>query len=288
MKRRKILSLGIGLCLMLSLAVNASAADYTFDGVDGADYYGSTDYESAYGSAYNYGGKNAVDYEIPELPYGVVSNTSIGAMERVRVLDSNGYVSATPLTGGGYGLPSENNGGGSVHIAGIGEVYDPSAAVEVPAPAVITVKETDYPLVYQKTAFTSTSGMERKDGSIGTVSIPSLKIELKVWNGETNESMAKGLGHYNSTSGWEGNVGVCGHNRGAKYVIGSIKDLNLGDRITYTTVYGTRTYAVSYVGTISNNDWNYLQATSDNRITLTTCLANQPSYRVVVQATEVR
>ena len=288
MKCRKILSLGVGLCLMLALSASASAADYTFDGVDGTDYYGATNYESAYGSAYNYGGKNAVDFAIPDLPYGVVSNTSIGAMERVRVLDSNGYVSATPLTGGGYGLPFENNGGGSVHIASIGEVYDPSAAVEVPAPAVITVKETDYPLVYQKTAFTSTSGMERKDGSIGTVSIPSLKIELKVWNGETNESMAKGLGHYNSTSGWDGNVGVCGHNRGSRYVIGSIKDLNLGDRITYTTVYGTRTYAVSYVGTISNNDWNYLQATSDNRITLTTCLANQPSYRVVVQATEVK
>ena len=161
-------------------------------------------------------------------------------------------------------------------------------SVEIPSPAVINVKETDYPLVYQKAAFTSTSGMERKDGSIGTVSIPPLKIEMKVWNGETNESMAKGLGHYNSTSGWDGNVGVCGHNRGSRYVIGSIKDLNLGDRITYTTVYGTRTYAVSYVGTISNNDWNYLQATSDNRITLTTCLANQPSKRVCVQAVEVK
>ena len=129
--------------------------------------------------------------------------------------------------------------------------------------------------------------MERKDGSIGTVKIPTLDISMKVWEGETTASMAKGLGHYSSTSAWDGNVGVCGHNRGAKYVIGPIKDLEIGDTITYTTIFGTRKYRVSFVGTISNTDWSYLQATADNRITLTTCLANQPSKRVCVQAVEV-
>jgi len=70
---------------------------------------------------------------------------------------------------------------------------------------------------YQPSAYTSVDGMERKDGSIGTLKIPSLNINMKVWEGETNTSMAKGLGHYSSTSGWDGNIGVCGHNRGAKY-----------------------------------------------------------------------
>ena len=55
-----------------------------------------------------------------------------------------------------------------------------------------------------------------------------------------------------------------------------------------STVYGTRSYSVSYVGTISNTDWSYLPATADNRITITTYLANQPSVRVVVQATEIK
>lgn len=31
--------------------------------------------------------------------------------------------------------------------------------------------------------------MERKDGSIGTLKIPSLDINMKVWEGETNASM---------------------------------------------------------------------------------------------------
>lgn len=106
------------------------------------------------------------------------------------------------------------------------------------------------------------------------------------WQGETNASMKKGLGHYSSTSAWDGNVGCCGHNRGSKYVIGSIKDLEIGDIITYTTVHGTRTYSVVSVKTISNSDWSYLQATSDNRITLTTCLANHPEKNLCPGSTE--
>ena len=69
-------------------------------------------------------------------------------------------------------------------------------------------------------------------------------------------------------------------------MIGSIKDLKTGDTITYTTRYGTRTYAVSTVKKISNTDWSYLQSASDNRITLTTCVANDSSQRWVVQAVE--
>lgn len=142
-------------------------------------------------------------------------------------------------------------------------------------------------LQYQEPAYTSAKDMERKDGSIGTLKIPSLDINMKVWEGETKESMKKGLGHYSSTSAWDGNIGVCGHNRGAKYTIGSIKDLEIGDTITYTTIYGTRTYEVVLVKTISNSDWSYLQATADNRITLTTCLANQPEKRICVQAVQI-
>ena len=78
--------------------------------------------------------------------------------------------------------------------------------------------------------------------------------------------MKKGLGHFTSTSVWNGNVAVCGHNRGAKYVIGSIKDLDVGDKITYTTSMGTRTYLVETVTKISSSDWSYLSSTTDNRM----------------------
>lgn len=199
-----------------------------------------------------------MDYQIPELPYGVSSTTQIGIMEKEHLpsLQQNAGASIS----GDYGLS--------------GGFYDvPSGSISSVKPSVL--------------AYTSVDGMERKDGSIGTLKISSLNINMKVWEGETNASMAKGLGHYSSTSGWDGNVGICGHNRGAKYNIGSIRNLEIGDTITYSTVYGTRTYAVILVKTISDSDWSYLQATADNRITITTCLANQPSKRVCVQAVEV-
>ena len=74
------------------------------------------------------------------------------------------------------------------------------------------------------------------------------------------------------------------HNRGANYSIGAIKDLKLGDTITYTTSAGTRSYSVTTVAKISNDNWSYLGETADNRITLITCVAGDSSQRWVVQA----
>lgn len=191
-------------CLTLSLGICAEALEYDFDGVEDTEYYPSTSYESLYGAKYNYGGSNATDYQWPALPYGVSSNTSVGCMEKVRFPGLVGSI-------GGSGIESN--------------ITNPiQQEPQIPSTS------------YQPSAYTSVDGMERKDGSIGTLKIPSLNINMKVWEGETNASMAKGLGHYSSTSGWDGNIGVCGHNRGAKYTIGNIKNLKDGDTITYTNI----------------------------------------------------
>lgn len=254
---RRLAELALTIITMAALSVGTFAADYSFETGAGTEYYPATSYADTYGAAYNYGGPNPVDYQIPELPYGVSGTTQIGIMEK------------------GYLPGLQQNVGTSISSEyGIsGGLYDfPATAV----PPVLSVP-----------AYTGVDGMERKDGSIGTLKIPSLNINMKVWEGETRASMAKGLGHYSSTSGWDGNIGICGHNRGAKYNIGSIRNLEIGDNITYSTVYGTRTYAVILVKTISDSDWSYLQATADNRITITTCLADRPSKRMCVQAVEV-
>ncbi len=273
---KHILSKTLLTAAMLSaLVVSANAADYSFTTDAPQDYYGSTSYEEIYGSQYNYGGKNVVDYQVPELEYGIQSTTMTGVMERT-ILPG---LQQTVGTGGGYGVAG---GGGPITV--LVEAGTPGTANTASTSTTVSANPTTP--TYQQPAYTSVEGMAYKDGSIGTVKIPSLKIDMKVWEGETSTSMSKGLGHYSSSSAWNGNVCVCGHNRGAKYVIGSIKDLNQGDTITYTTIYGTRTYQVTTVQIISNTDWSYLQSTSDNRITLTTCLADHPESRVVVQAVE--
>jgi len=275
MKRVNILSKAIPLALaLLALAPSAYAADYSFTTDAPQDYYKSTSYEDVYGSQYNYGGKNVVDYQIPELEYGVQSTTMTGVMERTML---PGLQQTVATGGGGYGV---SGGGGPITV--LVEAGSVGAGVTPSTPTAPTTPTIQQP------AYTSVEGMAYKDGHIGTIKIPSLKINMKIWEGETNASMNKGLGHYSSTSAWDGNVGACGHNRGTKYAIGSIKNLEQGDTITYTTIYGTRTYAVSLVKVISNTDWTYLQSTSDNRLTLTTCLADHPESRVVVQAVEVR
>lgn len=271
---KKAVGLALSAMAALSMVTPAFASDYAFTTTAPRDYYGSTSYENIYGAQYNYGGKNVVDYQVPELEYGRPSTTMTGVMERA-ILPGLQETAATVGGPGGYGIGGT---GGPITELAVGTGGTVSTPAVLPGTPQITVPAAP--------AYTNASGMVRADGSIGTLKIPKLGINVKVWAGETNTSMAKGLGHYSSTSGWDGNIGVCGHNRGARYNIGTIKNLSAGDIITYNTIYGTRTYRVTMVKIIANNDWSYLQATADNRITLTTCLENQPSKRVCVQAVE--
>ena len=260
---KKFFSLTLTLAVLLfAMSVSAQAADYAFETDGTPEYYPSSSYEDIYGSRYNYGGKNAVDYQIPELEYGQLSTTQTGVMEKIMLPGLQG------ISASGGGIYEISPGGGTVEIPGF--LQGNSAAA---------------PLV---PAFTELSkNFLLSNGTVGKISIPAIGVKnYYLWEGETTASMKKGLGHFTGTSVWNGNVAVCGHNRGAKYVIGSIKDLDVGDKITYTTSMGTRTYLVETVTKISSSDWSYLSSTADNRITLFTCVAGDPSQRWCVQAVQ--
>jgi sortase A len=125
------------------------------------------------------------------------------------------------------------------------------------------------------------------DGSLGAVTIHKLDKTVKVYGGESLENMKKGIGHFSSTSAWDGNVGLAGHNRGAAAHFSFVKDLKAGDLITYETRYGTRTYEVCLKGQISETDFSSLSWTPYNMLTLITCVENAPGLRWCVQAREV-
>ncbi len=268
---KKFLSMTLLTAAMLSmLTVGAQAADYTFTTDATPEYYGSTSYEEVYGSQYNYGGPNVVDYQIPELEYGSFSTTQTGIMEKALLPGLQAAV-ATGSGTDGYGISS---GGNTVTLPEI----ENSDSLIPGAP--------ELPAVPQYTQLTDDFLLSNE--AIGRVSIPAIGVKnYYLWQGETATSMNKGLGHFTSTSVWDGNVGLCGHNRGAKYVIGAIKDLEIGDTVTYTTSAGTRTYEVASVRKIASNDWSYLEPTSDNRITMITCVSGDSSHRWCVQAIEV-
>lgn len=260
---KKFFSLTLTLAAMLSaMAVSAQAADYSFETDGTPEYYPSSSYEDVYGSRYNYGGKNVVDYQIPELEYGQLSTTQTGVMEKIMLPSLQG------ISASGSGIYGISPGGGTVEIPG----FLQGGSTATPATPAFTELTQDFLL---------------SNGAVGKISIPAIGVKnYYLWEGETTASMKKGLGHVTSTSVWNGNVAVCGHNRGAKYVIGSIKDLDVGDKITYTTSMGTRTYLVETVTKISSSDWSYLSSTTDNRMTLLTCVAGDSSQRWCVQAVQ--
>ena len=96
--------------------------------------------------------------------------------------------------------------------------------------------------------------------------------------------IAKGAGHFEDTSLWDGNCCIAGHNRGVRDDFGDLHTLEPGDTITWTTKLGTRTYEVVSVQKVKETDTSGTAATSDNRLTLFTCVRDQRDYRWMVQA----
>ena len=137
-------------------------------------------------------------------------------------------------------------------------------------------------------AFTAvTSDLYYSGGHLGTLQIPAIGLTVKVYQGTDSATLAKGAGHFESTSIWEGNICIAGHNRGVRDDFGDLHTLEYGDTITWTTKLGTRTYEVVSVTKVLETDTSGTASTSDNRITLYTCVQNQSAYRWMVQAVEV-
>ena len=123
-------------------------------------------------------------------------------------------------------------------------------------------------------------------GHLATLAIPSIDLSVKVYEGTGDGSLSKGVGHFENTSIWDGNVGLAGHNRGVNTYFGKIHTLDPGDTIKLTTKLGTRTYRVTSVEKILSTKVSVLDATAQNQLTLITCVADEPSYRWCVTATQ--
>jgi sortase A len=138
-----------------------------------------------------------------------------------------------------------------------------------------------------QTATLNTVPWAYEDGSIGTLTIHKLNRTVTVFPGESQESMRRGAGHFSSTSAWDGNIGLAGHNRGSAAFFSFVKDLADGDRLTYTTRYGTRVYEVYSKIKISETDNSGLFWSANNILSLITCVENEPAFRWLVRAREV-
>lgn len=124
-------------------------------------------------------------------------------------------------------------------------------------------------------------------GAIGQISIPSIGLNKYIYEGTSTENMRKGIAHFDSTSGWQGNVALAGHNRGSYAYFGKLKDVQIGATVQYKTAYGTATYQVSAINERATTDTSGLAQDGTNKLTMYTCKANQPDVKLEVVATLV-
>lgn len=117
--------------------------------------------------------------------------------------------------------------------------------------------------------------------------IPAIDLIANISEGTDEKILDKYIGHFEETQKQKGNIGLAAHNRGYKVnYFNKIKDLNIDDEIIYTYQGVSKVYKVVMKTIIKDIDWSFLENTSDNRLTLITCVENQPEYRRCIQALE--
>lgn len=120
------------------------------------------------------------------------------------------------------------------------------------------------------------------------IKIEKIHLDAPIIEGTESEILRRAVGHFESSSTWNGNVCLAAHNRGYKYnYFGEIKKLELGDIITYQTEYGERKYEVVINEIIKETDLSYIQDTKENKLTLITCEENKREYRRCIQANQI-
>lgn len=122
---------------------------------------------------------------------------------------------------------------------------------------------------------------------IWQIEIPKISLIANISEGTTKEVLNRYVGHFENTSKQQGNIGLAAHNRG--YDVNYFKDLKLlkkGDEIKYTHNEFQKIYEVEKCRIIKDTEWNFLEETEENMLTLITCVENQPEYRRCIQATE--
>lgn len=126
------------------------------------------------------------------------------------------------------------------------------------------------------------------DSVLGIITIDKIGLNATVKEGTSSETLLNYIGHIEETATYDGNIGLAGHNRGCENsYFARINELENGDIITYKTKFYEKQYKVDNIKVILDTDWSLLENTTENKITLITCVANKEKQRLCVQATEI-
>ena len=254
---KKLFVFAFAISMMAALAVSTSALEYTIEAPEDYDFGRSTSIETVH-----------------TADGGAMKNTDV-SKNAALIPPAFGSESMNALNTGEYLTPNLAPGGmpasGSV-IGGIGSITPGSTTSGSYQPSALFTEVT--------------SDLYYKNDSLGRLEISALNLNVRIYQGTDSKTLAKGVGHFEDTSIWEGNVCLAAHNRGANSCFGQIHTLDIGDRIKLTTKLGTRTYKVTDVFKVSETDRSGLADSGENMLTLYTCVRNQRDQRWCVIAAE--
>jgi sortase A len=116
----------------------------------------------------------------------------------------------------------------------------------------------------------------KSDLPLALLRIPSLNLEVPIFDGTDELTLNRGVGRIEGTAriGEIGNLGIAGHRDG---FFRSLKDIHLGDSIELVSPDKTEKYAVDQTQIVTPDDIQVLQQTSTPTLTLVTCF---PFYYV--------
>lgn len=121
---------------------------------------------------------------------------------------------------------------------------------------------------------------------LGIIKIDKINFEGFIYEGTSLKTLAKGVGHFENTPYLTGNVCLAAHNTNSYWA--KLHTLSEGDKIQYTCFLGTKEYKVNSITKINETDWRPLENTTDNTLTLITCVKGQKELRLCVQAKEIK
>ena len=266
---KKLMTTVLSLCLAAGMAAPAFALDYSISAPGYPDYAKATSVEVTYTA------DGGAEQNVDRSKNAALIPPAFGSQSAYAPFIAEHL---TPNL-----APNAMAATGAVINSGTQPVTIPASADGV------TVMKTQpaFTITASTSCFTDvTDDLYYSGGYLATLKIPAIGVNVKVYQGTDSATLAKGAGHFEETSIWDGNVAIAGHNRGANCVFGQIHTLSIGDRITYTIRLGMRTYAATGVAKVSETDRCALAASADNILTLYTCVRDQSGYRWCVTAEE--
>lgn len=146
-------------------------------------------------------------------------------------------------------------------------------------------EEKENNLIKDNVVYEQEKKYEEQMDFLGTLTIEKIGLNAQIKEGSSSEILKEYIGHIEETDKYDGNIGLAAHNRGNKYSYFSrINELDIGDEIIYESKFGQRRYIVKEKKEILETDWEMLNNTKENKITLITCIKNKVNQRLCVQA----